>query len=1354
MSHFQKNIAEELDHVLFKDRHRLRKLMKNLPGEKDAHFPSRMRTVVERVNRSKQLAEKRQLSIPDLVYPEELPISGKREEIVKAIKQHQVVVITGETGSGKTTQIPKLCLEAGRGVYGKIACTQPRRIAATSLARRVAEELNCELGDKIGYKIRFENKTKESTLIQYMTDGVLLTEIQSDRFLNSYDVIIIDEAHERTLNIDFLLGYLKQLLPKRPGLKIIITSATIDVERFSQAFPLACDGDEEGFYFRGENDQSKDHGNKNAPIVTVSGRMYPVEVRYSPIDEFQEEEGELSMIDLVENAVEELLTETSGGDILVFMSGVQEIREAVDRLKPLEAEDFLILPLFGRLTNAEQNRIFSRSHKRKIILSTNIAETSITVPGIRYVVDTGRARISQFNPRTGTQRLPVKAISQSSAEQRKGRCGRVSNGICLRLYSEEDYSLRNQFTIPEIQRSNLAEVILRMMHLRLGDIRSFPFIDPPEKAQINAGYNILRELSAIDDKKKITPLGREMASLPIDPRTARMVIQAKEEHAIYPVLVIAAAISCQDPRDMSQENRERAANRHASFVSKESDLITMLNLWEHYHQTLDEQKTQNKMRKFCKQNFLSYNRIREWRDIHRQLKELVREKGWRYNRPKNFDFDSIHRSILSGYLNHIAKLKEKRRYQGTKNREFYIFPGSGLGKSRHEWIVAIEMIETSQLFAHQVAKIDLEWVEPLAGDLCRKSWSEPRWDEKEQRVVAWEKITLFGFTLVEKRKVNYAHIDREESTRIFIREALVGQQLNSRLSFWLHNQALIKNIREIENRRRKRAYLVDENSIEKFYQHRLSNVSCLADLKREIKTQKGDKFLFMKKDDLLTREPDEREGLFPDALTIGDKKCRLSYVFEPGHDQDGVTVEIPSNVLPVITYEPFEYLVPGFLQEKILFLLKNLPKTIRKKIVPVGEKALLIWEDMIAWRYSTDRKPVSGKMPKSFYDELSDILFKHTRVDVETDLWDRDKLPDYLRMNFQTRQHKTGKNVLTRDFAVLTGNLSKKQDSWGRLIKPFEKIVESKWDFGPLLEEIPLSEPGDVPITGYRSLTSKNGDLWLTVHKAYADAEGSSLTAVAVLLERVVGEQLSWLFQSLRFSPETLQHFENLWTGNRQLAIEDLQKKFGGNVKKTKIKFHEQLQKSVFYMVCQGLCGYDGELVATKAQFCKKVEAIQNSVQNLGGRVVNWIQETMSLHVKAMILLQKKQFQQNNDSWRSITEELDFLISADCLKEIPLEQWQHIPRFLNTYIRRIEKSSENPALEAERYEQVASYQALCQDLWKKRDGGSTKDVWALKRLRWMLEEFKVSVFAQDLKTAFPASSKRIDRFLKDYQLIN
>lgn len=1355
----RKELLKEVDQISCKDRYFMRRLIRNLPQMKSNNQQRRKQVILDKIHASQKIVQQRRFLVPKFLYPSELPITERKEEIIEAIRDYQVVVITGETGSGKTTQLPKMCLEAGRGIFGKIGCTQPRRIAATSLAKRVAQELNCQLGREVGYKIRFEEKTEKITLIQFITDGILLAEIQGDRFLNEYDCIILDEAHERTLNIDFLFGYLRQLLPKRPDLKLIITSATIDVEKFSNAFPQYYCPKRQGHFLTYHAPRQEDTRGKAAPIIEVSGRVYPVEMRYAPIDEAKEVRGDLTVIDMVKNAVEEILTETFQGDILVFMSGIQEIREAANQLKYLESEEFLVLPLFSRLTGAEQNRIFKKSNQRKIILATNIAETSITVPGVHYVIDTGRARISQYNTRSGTQGLPVKAISQSSANQRKGRCGRVSNGICIRLYSEEDFLARSIYATPEIQRSNLAEVILRMLALKLGKIETFPFIDPPESAQIRSGYSVLNELGAINEKKHLTPLGKEMTSLPVDPRTARMILQAKEENALYPVLIIASAISCQDPKEYSEDQKTQSDQKHAAFISKESDLMTLLNLWEHYHLTLAELKTQGKMRKFCRANFLSYRRIREWRDIHQQLTEIVKEKTWSADPPTNWDYDAIHRSLLTGYLSQIAQIKEKRTYQGTKNRELIIFPGSGQYSRRHEWIVATEIIETSRLFAHRVAKINPDWLESLGGDLCRKSWSEPRWDKKSSRVVVWEKVTLFGFTLVEKRQVNYGRINLEESTLIFVREALVEGKFNCKLPFWLHNQRLIQEIRESENRTRKRNLLVADETLEKFYLQRITGVSCLNDLKRIIKQRSGDKFLFMNKADLINQEPDHREELFPEHLEIGGGKCRLSYVFEPGTPQDGVTVELPWALLKSIREEPFEYLVPGLLQEKILWLMKNLTKSIRVKLVPVPEKAVQVWDEIISFRHSTDQVVTGYSTPKDFYHELSDTLFKVTKVYVEPESWSKNNLPDYLRMNFYVRNPHTNKVQQSRRLKDIQQKSAKKKDDWIDLIRPYEQHNIEEWNFGTLLEEVFLSKQGEVALWGYRTLIVENNRLNLTLCKSREDAEEKSLKALGFFLERELGEELSWVNRELRYPPETLNHFQTLWSDNPNLSLDVLQKKFGGRLNKVKNIFHEELQKKTFLLVCHGLCGYNdqnGQGLWSKNAFQRRLEHIKKESHGLGVRVVAWIRDSMNLQQQSLSLLQKSINQYQSDFLKSILNELNFFLSPDCLQEIPLEQWKHCPRILRSYLRRIEKCIQDPQSEKKKYDKVALYQLKCEALWKKRQQQKTIEYWFLTRFRWMLEELKVSVFAQDLKTAFPVSAKRLDNFLNEnlLQLLN
>lgn len=1340
------HLIQRIDQVLCRDQFSLKRQLRKLPPADDPRHEKQLFRLLKRLDHSESEVRRRAASLPRIVYPDDLPILVKRQEIQEAIRSSQVVVISGETGSGKTTQIPKMCLEIGRGCQGHIACTQPRRIAATSLASRVAKELNTELGAQVGYRIRFSDRTGEETLVHFMTDGILLAEIQSDRFLNRYDTIIIDEAHERTLNIDFLLGYLKQLLPKRPDLKLIITSATIDIDKFSNAFPIIREtGERNGFVFGGQTRSGSPSTVEGAPVIEVSGRMYPVETRYAPIDELIEEQGEITMIDLVREAVEEILTETSHGDILVFMSGIQEIRETAESLNDLQEEGFQVLPLFSRLTQSEQERIFQANGDRKIIVATNIAETSITVPGIRYVIDSGRARISQYNTRSGTRGLPVKPISRSSADQRKGRCGRLSHGICIRLYSEEDYLSRPQYTTPEIQRSDLAEVILRMSAMKLGDIASFPFVDPPESAQIRAGIRSLRELGAIDERKRLTAIGREMASLPLDPRTARMVLQAEAENVLYPVLIIASALSCMDPRERPEDKQAQADQQHAQFRSADSDLMTLLNLWEHYHDTLDDLKTQGKMRKFCKKNFLSYHRMREWRDIHRQLVELANEKGWNRQRPDNWDYDAIHRCILSGYLTHIARKREKRVYEGAKGREILIFPGSGLKKGLHDWIVAVELIETSRLFAHRVARINPEWLESLADHLCRKSWSEPWWDNKTARVVAWEKVTLFGFTIVEKRPVNYGQIDRHASNTVFIREALVGGQMEASFPFLKHNRKLIEEIRTMENQHRRRNILVSPEKMERFYQDRITDVTCLNDLKRLIRSNKGDRFLHMSRSDLIEQDPDDSDALFPDSLMIGDRQCRLHYLFEPGHPEDGVTVELPRSLLNSLQETPFEYLVPGLLQEKILWLLKNLPKSLRKKIFPVQDVADRVWDAMISTRYRTDQEDEQSS-PASFNDELSETLFKVSRVYIEPEEWAQIDLPDYLRMNFRIRDPKTGSLVQSRSLKTIQGKPTREKDDWEKLIKPHCRRDIRKWDFGPLLEKVPLGTGGDVPLWGYRCLVKQDDKIILTLNKSKQEASAASRQSITELMKSELGEELSWLHRELRFPPETLTRFEQLWGSQTEIAIDLLQKKIGTKPVKVKNAFHAALQERVYEMVCEGLLELENAPVLTEKAYRKKIDEVRNEIQGLGSRVVAWINEAMTTHQTLRFELVTRNPDGKSEWCRRISEELTFLFSESCLSDIPFAQWRHMARIFKSYLRRIEKAENNPSGEAEKQALYAPFQTRCQELWNKRRSMDAERLAHLKRYRWMLEEFKVSIFSQEFKTAFPVSAKRLDRF--------
>jgi len=966
----------------------------------------------KKLRASVQKRTRREANLPKITYNEELPIVAKKDEIIKAISENRVVIISGETGSGKTTQIPKFCLAAGRGIDGKIGCTQPRRIAAITVAQRIAEELGEEIGKSVGYKIRFTDQTGENTYIKIMTDGILLAETQGDKYLNEYDTIIVDEAHERSLNIDFVLGILKTLLYKRKNLKLIITSATIDTEKFSKAFD-------------------------NAPVIEVSGRMYPVDVRYLQDlhgfgnIESASENDEQTHVELAVRAIERLQQESPyGGDILVFMPTEQDIRETCELLEGRDFTGVNILPLYARLSASEQSRVFSQTRGRKIIVATNVAETSITIPGIKYVIDTGLARISQYLPGTRTTALPVVPVSKSSADQRKGRCGRVANGICIRLFSEKDYESRSLFTPPEILRSNLAEVILRMIALNLGDIWNFPFIDPPAPRLIKDGFDLLTELGAIVYKEsevrsqesevrsqeseadsqqptakcqqpiqptanntagkfQLTEKGKLMARMPLDPRLSRMLIEANTEGCVKEIAVIASALSIQDPRERPAEKQGEADQAHAVFNDPTSDFITLLNIWNKYHREVRGKGQEGiaslmTPKKFCKNYFISFRRMREWRDIHAQIIEELKESEVRIQKPEARSQESgvrsqkpedrsqkteadnqtlkansqqptanysqqppIHRSVLSGFLSNIATKKDKNMFQATKGKEVMIFPGSALFNKAGDWIVAAEMVETSRLFARTVANIDVNWLEELGKDQCKYSYLQPHWERNRGEVVAFEQVTLFGLVIIPQRPVSYGKINPDEACDIFIRSALVDGDMKQPFPFMLHNQNLIDEIQNMEEKIRRRDILTSEENIYQFYKERLDKVYDIRTLKKFIKDKRGDAFLRMKKEELLLYSPDENElTLYPDKLTLGNNIFPCDYHFEPGKPEDGLTIKIPSTLAPSVPAESLDWLVPGLFREKITAMIKALPKEYRKKLVPVTTTVDIILKEM------------------------------------------------------------------------------------------------------------------------------------------------------------------------------------------------------------------------------------------------------------------------------------------------------------------------------------------------------------------------------------------------------------------------
>ena len=865
-------ISGKLDECMLADRYRIMRTIRkiNQRSQQDKPTDHLLEKTIHLFQKSRTRRQQRARSVLPVHYPEVLPVSERRAEIKKLVRDHQVVIVCGETGSGKTTQLPKICLELGYGVSGMIGHTQPRRIAARAVSSRIAEEMSCELGQQVGYKVRFDEQMSDGTMVKLMTDGMLLTETRSDRYLNQYEVIIIDEAHERSLNIDFLIGYLKHILSRRPELKVIITSATIDPQRFSRHF-------------------------HDAPVIEVSGRTYPVDIQYRPMIEQEEEQ---DVVAAVVNTVDEI-SRIDHGDILVFLSGEREIREAANSLNKQNLRLTEILPLYGRLSASEQNRIFKPGGKRHIVLATNIAETSLTVPRIRYVIDAGRARISRYSHRLKIQQLPIERISQASANQRAGRCGRVSAGICFRLYSEEDYLSRPVYTQPEILRTNLAAVILQMHALNLGTIESFPFIEPPDPRFIRDGVRQLRELGAMDNAERLTPLGKRLAQLPIDPRVGRMLFAAQEQGCLAEILIIAAALETQDPRERPMEKQQQADQAHARYRDADSDFINILNLWRYVNEQR-EQLSSNQFRKLCKREFLSWLRLREWRDTHQQLLELSREMGMQASQ-NPAGYDAIHQALLSGLLSHIGHKHEDKFYQGARNTSFLIFPGSGVAKKLPDWIVAAEIVETSQIFARTVARVDPGWIEQAAQHLVQRQYSEPQWYARKGYVTARETVSLYGLVLISDRRVNYGSINSEHARSVFIEQALVGREYDSKASFWKHNQSLLDDIEALEHRQRRRDVLVDDEVLYAFYDERIPgdihNRHSFERWRKKVEASNPE-FLFMTRELLMRHDAlgvsSER---YPDRLRIRGNDFALHYHFNPGHEVDGVVVDVATKTI-------------------------------------------------------------------------------------------------------------------------------------------------------------------------------------------------------------------------------------------------------------------------------------------------------------------------------------------------------------------------------------------------------------------------------------------------------------------------
>jgi len=1276
-------------------RRRLNKLKRNKHGTPSTAEVERLQ---QQAQESITLRDRRSRNVPRVSYPEELPISARKNEILQAIKKHDVVIIAGETGSGKTTQIPKICLEAGRGRSAKIAVTQPRRVAALSLSRRLAEELGVEWGREVGCKIRFRDRTAPNTYIKMVTDGMLLAEIQHDPQLLEYDTIIVDEAHERSLNIDFLLGALRLLRRQRRDLKIIITSATIDTASFSQAF----DG---------------------APIIEVSGRMFPVEARFRPLEDLLGDDEDFNYIEGTVRAVEEALEESRQGDVLAFMPSERDIHECRDALTDRIRSKAEVLPLFGRLTAAEQQRVFSKGSRRRVVLATNIAETSLTIPGIRYVIDAGMARISRFNPRTQTQRLPIEPIAQSSAMQRRGRCGRVQDGVCVHLYSEADFLSRPEHTQPEIQRANLAEVILRMLALRLGQVETFPFIDPPQPQAINGAYQLLQELGALDENRRLTQLGRDMARLPLAPTVSRMLLQAHKEGALAEVAVIAAAISIQDPRERPLEQQAEADQMHRQFVHGQSDFLTLLNIWNAYHDQFEELKTQGHMRRFCRAHFLSFVRMREWRDIHTQIIQSLNELGNFTWNDERASYEAVHRAVLSGLLSNIAHKKEHNFYQAARAREVMIFPGSGLFQkkapktktkvngtaedksSTPPWLVAAEIVETSRLFARNVAQIEAAWLLEVGAHMCRSTYRDPQWSPTAGRVLVRETMRLYGLEIIT-RQIGYQRVDSTAATEIFIREALIADQIESPHSFIVKNRQLRHKIETWQTRQHHQGVDLDA-AVYAFYSERIKDVSSVHDLNRLIRDRRRDDpdFLLIQEADLLGSDGDTYDRLaFPDTLELDGETIPLSYTYRPGQEDDGLTVRVPYKLINAINPEVLEWLVPGLLEGKVTYLLRALPKSIRKRLLPIPEKARQI---------AAELTPTHS----SFLESLQAFIRARYGIPIETEEWDAGQIPEHLRMRIEVQGTEGQAVVAGRDLSQLSGRLEQHDtpvelEAWNKAMQEWARDGMTEWVCGDLPERVEVASMSGVPLFGFPGLTVDQEAVGVRLYKTKDTAQVGSGAGLRQLFQLVFKDELTWLKKELK----DLSYYKDLY-------------RFRGTISELQADALDHLQDYLFER--EHLYPLD------QASFEKGCEQVRTRIKGLSSRFLDLIENIIET-AHAIRLCPHP--------YKDIQADLDRLLPAGFLRQISFIQLRHLERYLKALLVRAERARTDPRKDTQKGGQVKPYQEALEKL--QGTEGLPDFHQRVAALRWNIEELRVSIFAQELGTAHPISPKRLDKQLE------
>ncbi|MCM2580288.1 ATP-dependent RNA helicase HrpA [Streptomyces meridianus] len=1304
-------LQERLPELMLRDE---RRLGRRLDGARRIRKPEARQAVLDEIaadaDRSAARVEQRRAAVPAVDYPEQLPVSQKKDEILEAIRDHQVVIVAGETGSGKTTQIPKICLELGRGVRGLIGHTQPRRIAARTVAERVAEELRSPLGESVGWKVRFTDQVGESTHVKLMTDGILLAEIQTDRELAQYDTIIIDEAHERSLNIDFILGYLAQLLPRRPDLKVVITSATIDPERFSRHF-----GD--------------------APIVEVSGRTYPVEVRYRPLLEEGGEDTDRDQVTAICDAVDELRAE-GPGDILVFLSGEREIRDTADALGKKTLRDTEILPLYARLSHAEQHRVFQRHSGRRIVLATNVAETSLTVPGIRYVIDPGAARISRYSHRTKVQRLPIERISQASANQRKGRCGRTADGICIRLYSEDDFLTRPEFTDAEILRTNLASVILQMTAAGLGDIEKFPFIDPPDRRNIKDGVQLLEELGALDPKqkparsgqneKRLTPLGRKLSQLPVDPRLARMVLEADRNGCVREVMVIAAALSIQDPRERPSDKQQQADQQHARFKDETSDFLAFLNLWRHIRERQRELGS-SAFRRMCRSEFLNYLRIREWQDIYSQLRTVAKSMGIHLSE-QDADPQHVHMSLLAGLLSHIGlkaglesgketgKESGRNEYLGARGAKFAVFPGSALFKKPPRWVMSAELVETSRLWARVNARIEPEWVEPLAQHLVKRNYSEPHWEQKQAAVMAYERVTLYGVPIVAQRKVNYGRIDPETSRELFIRNALVEGDWRTHHQFFHDNRKLLGEVEELENRARRRDILVDDETLFDFYDQRLpESIVSGAHFDAWWKKQRREEpdLLSFEKSMLINEQAEAvTKDAYPDTWRQRNLKFRVTYQFEPGADADGVTVHIPLQVLNQVSPEGFDWQIPGLREDLVTELIRSLPKAVRRNYVPAPNYAR---------RFLDSAVPLQEPLTTALGRELQRMV----GVRIDPDDWDLAKVPDHLKITFRVVDERRRKVAEDKDLENLRNRLRPKTRA--AISKAFatskdgaapeERTGLTAWTVGTLQRTFETRRTGQ-PVKAYPALTD----------------EGSS---VAVRLFDTEAEQA-----------------EAMWRGTRRLILLNVpadpakfaQGKLSNQAKLTLSRSPHGSVQALFddcvTASADRLIAAHGGPAWDEAAFRKLSDAVRADLVDATTDTVRKVLEVLAAWHSCEGRLKSTTSPVLLASLTDIRDQLARLMVPGFVTEHGARRLPDLLRYLIAADRRLQQLPTNAERDRSRMAKVHEMQDEYAWLLEQLPQGKpvSREV---REIRWMIEELRVSYFAHALGTAYPVSDKRI-----------